>query len=362
MKKDQARTNFILKLMLNLIAIGLYSGLVIVAIYVPVSNWSEFFLFFSGVFICSLPAYFITDNFLVPHLLYQRKFTLLVFGVLFNIVLGAMLCVVVCIYIIMMLYPSAFGEYHSVREVIINESADCLYYLYFFSWNFVLIIFTSGAIRIFYSKKKLEVQTINVENEKIISEMSYLRDKLNPDFLLSMMDEIKRSIENEDTSVNKAVDTFVNLLYYQLYECAQDKIEIEKEIRYVESYVNIQSNRLEEGFDVRFVLGYGLQGFYIPPLMILPLIENAFKHKSHFKYPQDNKIHINIYKSNNTTLNIIVKNTYEELYEGKTLNKNPHGVGLSNLKRRLELWSDNRYALETYIKDGFYNSKLTLSV
>ena len=43
-----------------------------------------------------------------------------------------------------------------------------------------------------------------------------------------MMDEIKRSIENEDTSVNKAVDTFVNLLYYQLYECAQDKIEIEK--------------------------------------------------------------------------------------------------------------------------------------
>jgi LytS/YehU family sensor histidine kinase len=95
--------------------------------------------------------------------------------------------------------------------------------------------------------------------------------------------------------------------------------------------------------------------------MILPLIENAFKHKSHFKNPQDNKIHINIYKSNNTTLNIIVKNTYEELYEGKTLNKNPHGVP-SNLKRRLELWSDNRYALKTYIKDGFYNSKLTLSV
>ncbi len=362
MKKDQAHTNFILKLMLNLIAIGLYCGLVIVAIYAPVSNWSEFFLFFLGIFICSLPAYFITENFLVPHLLYERKFFLLILGVLFNIALGALLCAFVCIYIIEMLYPTAFGENQSVWEAIINESTDFLFYAYIFAWNFILIIFTSGAIRIFYSKKKLEVQTINVEDEKMFAEMSYLRDKLNPDFLLSMMDEIKSSIEHEDKSVKKAVDTFSNLLYYQLYECAQDKIEIEKEIRYVESYVNIQSNRLEEGFDVRLVLGYGLQGFYIPPLMILPLIENAFKHKSHLQNPQDNKIHINIYKSNNTTLNIIIKNTYEELYENKTLNKNHGGVGLSNLKRRLELWSDNRYSFETYIEDGIYNTKLILSV
>ena len=67
-----------------------------------------------------------------------------------------MLCVVVCIYIIMMLYPSAFGEYHSVREVIINESAEFLYYLIFFSWNFVLIILLVVQSEYFTVKRSLK--------------------------------------------------------------------------------------------------------------------------------------------------------------------------------------------------------------
>ena len=76
MKKDEARTSFILKLMLNLIAIGLYSGLVIVAIYVPVSNWSEFLFFSEFLFVLYLLTLLRTIS-LFHLLLYQRKFTYL---------------------------------------------------------------------------------------------------------------------------------------------------------------------------------------------------------------------------------------------------------------------------------------------
>ncbi len=82
------------------------------------------------------------------------------------------------------------------------------------------------------------------------------------------------------------------MLRYQLYECTTDKIDVAKEIEYIKNYVSMQTLRMEKGTDVKLCVDEKLSGFFIAPLLLLPIIENALKHISNCKDPSENKIYI----------------------------------------------------------------------
>ena len=307
---------------------------------------------FVSLCIFSTIPFFITNYWLVPKLLFRKKFYSLVLMTTVSIVVCAMICMSGTIY--------AMSYYISFKEIMPSQEY-VFYYFHIYFWNALLGTFSGGAVALYFSKNNIENQFASVQSEKIQAELLFLRGQINPHFLISVMDTIQDNINEEGIKVQESVSTFKNLLNYQLFECNNDEINIEKEIEYLASYIKVQSNRMEVGSDIQLNTTGALTNFKIAPLMILPLIENAFKHVSHFNDPYRNKIYIDIYRDKPTELLIKVANTYEDNKGSKHLVKTG-GIGLVNLKRRLELLYTNTHVFTTKSLNGFFTAELLLII
>lgn len=307
---------------------------------------------YSSVFVFSALPYFLTRYWLVPQYLFKRKFFLLLLLTILVILISGAICYLGSRYTANFFQPDF---------PVIPKDGSIQHSLHLFWWNAILGVFASGSIMIYFDRRSIEMQVKNVQNEKISTELAFLRGQINPHFLISVMNTLKENIKNEDQSVRESVSTFTDLLHYQLFECTHDEILIEREINYIRSYIMVQSNRLEEGSDIRVQTTGDLTGFYIAPLLILPLIENAFKHISHYNESNKNLIHINIEYNSNHKLIISVSNSYETTSASKQLMR-AGGIGLVNLKRRLELLYNGRYGFKTEEKNGVFTAVLSLNI
>jgi len=347
----------------NLIPLLVYSALMLSIINPGEGDWKITFVFYILIVIFSTPIYLITSFILIPKLLYKRKFFVLIILTIVTIIVTAFFCITSTLYMTRLFFSNIDSEFVLPELLSDHSMEDFLYYLFLFCWNSILGIFSSGAIRIYFSRRNMEKQMIDIQNEKVTAELAYLRNQLNPEFLLSMMNTLKENITEEKEEVKEAVDTFSNLLQYQLYECTNDEIDIEKELKYLSSYIQVQKYRLEAGSDIRLKTEGDLANFKIAPLLILPLIENAFKHISHFNESSQNKIHIDINLSEDNILLINVRNSYEEVDKAKLLiQSGSGGVGLVNLKRRLDLIYPGRHEFRAGMKDGFFNAELSIQI
>jgi len=150
------------------------------------------------------------------------------------------------------------------------------------------------------------------------------------------------------------------LLRYQLYDCSEDKISLEKEIEYIRSYVSFQQIRKEENLIVDFKINAEQGKYKIAPLLLVILIENAFKFVSNFT-DRDNKI----------TIRLTVVNDLFTFYIGNTIEQrlgirpslNPRGgIGIANLQRRLELLYPEKHEISFNQEAAYYESTLTLQL
>jgi LytS/YehU family sensor histidine kinase len=144
------------------------------------------------------------------------------------------------------------------------------------------------------------------------------------------------------------------MLRYQLYECNAPAIDIEKEIQYLKNYAALQQLRFNDNFTVQVTCDSPLNNFSVPPLLMLPLVENAFKHVSHFT-DRKNEININVVM-NLSHLHVCISNTKAS---AATRNENG-GIGLKNVKRRLDLIYGDRYQL--LIEDTVDRYSITLEI
>ena len=174
-----------------------------------------------------------------------------------------------------------------------------------------------------------------VEKEKISTELNFLRSQINPHFLFNLINTIYFQIDKKNVAARASVEKLSEMLRYQLYECTSDKIEIAKELEYIRNYVSVQTLRMETGSDVQLHICTKITNCKIAPLLLLPIVENAFKHVSHFKNAALNKIHIQL-KQQDKQFVAEVYNTYDKHSEVKHLVQSG-GLGVQNLKRRLEL-------------------------
>jgi LytS/YehU family sensor histidine kinase len=154
----------------------------------------------------------------------------------------------------------------------------------------------------------------------------------------------------------ESVEKLSEMLRYQLYECTSDKIDITQELEYIKNYVTIQTLRMEKGSDVQLNICSDTTGFQIAPLLILPIVENAFKHVSHYKEASLNKIDISLcHKDRNFIVD--ASNTYDQVNGVKHL-INSGGLGVQNLRRRLELLYPDRYQLDVKQDENMFHTTL----
>ena len=300
------------------------------------------------VLLSTLPFY-ITAYVLIPRLLYKRRFIIFIVSmILLTIVTGIM--TLLGVRLVDHLFDSSVS--------IIPPSDRMAQTVNLFVWNSLIASFGAGGLKILSDRFRIEKKLLAVEKERISTELNFLRSQVNPHFLFNLINTIYFQIDKENAQARASVEKLSEMLRYQLYECTTDRIEISKELDYIKNYVAMQTLRMEKGSDIKLMIDDKLNGFRIAPLLILPMVENAFKHVSNFKEADRNKIHISLLHDN-TKFVAHVTNTYDKTTAANHV-INSGGLGVQNLKRRLELLYPGRHELTVNQEEHIFNTTLKI--
>jgi two-component system LytT family sensor kinase len=222
----------------------------------------------------------------------------------------------------------------------------------------LLVISTLLSFRFLNDKMQTQLQLENIEKEKVSAELSFLKGQINPHFLFNSLNNILFLIDKSNREARDTLLKFSEMLRYQLYDCSSDFIEIEKELQYIKNYVEIQILRKSDKYKCELKVSDSVKNFSIAPLLVTPLIENAFKYLSNHT-TKNNSISISLdykegvftFKITNDTDNSIPVNIDES-----------KGIGIANVKRRLNLIYNDKHNFEIINTGDSYTVSMTLVV
>ena len=199
-----------------------------------------------------------------------------------------------------------------------------------------------------------------IEKEKLQTELKFLRSQFNPHFLFNTINSIFVLIHKDQNKASNSLAKFSELLRYQLYDCNEPYISLKSELNYLENFIELQRLRQDKtNFELIVELdktsGHNLQ---IAPFILMPFVENAFKHVSHHKSSK-NWIHIKLSVCE-TMLVFKIENSRNHLEVSRE--NDSSGIGLNNIKRRLELLYPNVYAMDIVKNNSHYKVQLQLQL
>lgn len=216
---------------------------------------------------------------------------------------------------------------------------------------FTIYLVTSSLLKLSKSWYLLQ----QVEKEKLNIELNSLKAQVNPHFLFNSLNSIYSQALAKSDQTAETVLELSNLLRYMLYEVGDDLVLVSKEVEMLENYIELQKLRLEDAAHVSFVVNGNLSETKIAPLLVFPLVENAFKHGLKGS-SEDAFVKIELKVDDQITFDI--RNNMgqvDDMEQGKY-----GGIGLENVKRRLALIYPNRHQLEINTLENEFQVKLIL--
>jgi LytS/YehU family sensor histidine kinase len=191
--------------------------------------------------------------------------------------------------------------------------------------------FFFGIIRHIYHYLKLKQTAQQLRIEKQQAELNYLRSQTNPHFLFNTLNNIYSLARDKSDLAPESILRLSKILRFMLYETSGDYIAIEQELKIMNDYIALEKLRYDESLRVNFNYDVEDPKQSVPPLLLIPLVENAFKHGvSETRNQPFVDIHLSV---NKRQLTFIVKNSTDALPgEGRA----KENIGLSNLRRQLE--------------------------
>ncbi len=203
----------------------------------------------------------------------------------------------------------------------------------------ILILLISGGYRITKEWLQNSRQIQEIEKEKLTSELLFLKNQVSPHFLFNTLNNIYSLTLKKSDDAPEALLKLAQLMRYMLYESNVKWIEIEKEVEYIHNYIALQHLRLDDSVKITFdnnITGNPM----IEPMLLIPLVENAFKHG--VSYRQESYIFITL-KASATAIDFVVENNLFQ--QAHTAKDESSGIGLANIQRRLELLYPDNFLL-----------------
>jgi LytS/YehU family sensor histidine kinase len=194
-----------------------------------------------------------------------------------------------------------------------------------------------------------------ITRENLRTELNYLKAQVNPHFLFNIYNTIYFLIEENPSLASSALLKLSGIMQYQLYDCRMETVPLGREIDNIKSYVDLETMRVEETVDVCFNAKLDNPALEISPFILLAFIENAFKHVSR-EVDRKNAVDIFLSQQENS-LEVQIVNTVNNMPVDRA-----NGIGLVNVKRRLELLYPHRYELNINKDAGLYSILLKLTL
>ena len=195
-----------------------------------------------------------------------------------------------------------------------------------------------------------KIQLDKIANDQLQTELKFLKAQYHPHVLFNALNAVYFQIDEDKEEAKKTVEKFSELLRYQLYD-QQHLVPIHKEIQYLENFIAIQKIRTSEELQLEVYFDPALNDEQVYPLLFLPLIENAFK------YVEGSFIIKIALQKTETGVHLVVENSMST----PIAFSKSGGIGLENLKRRLELLYPNKHKLETRAKEGTFYAELSIT-
>jgi sensor histidine kinase YesM len=215
-------------------------------------------------------------------------------------------------------------------------------------------VFFFGIVRHIYNYQKLKADTQKLRIEKQEAELNYLKSQTNPHFLFNTLNNIYSLTRDKSDLAPESVLRLSKILRFMLYEISSEYIAIEQELKIISDYIELEKLRYDESLRINFNYDVEDMKQALPPLLLIPLVENAFKHGvSETRNQPFVDIHLAIRQRQ---LVFFVKNSAESQAEEK---KRDEKIGLSNLRRQLELLYKD-YSLS--VQQGEFMFTATLSI
>ncbi len=231
-------------------------------------------------------------------------------------------------------------------------------FIYLFQVLLCLVALWIALNQHLIEKEKLnekEIETLkraNLENN-----LQLLKSQINPHFLFNALNNIYTLSYLGDKKTPQKIDILSDMLRYVIYDCESEYVPIQKEIKYINNFIDFQQLKTEKKQNIEFINKIEDSSFLIAPMILIPFIENAFKHSKIERYPShhvkitlEHRIENLYFTISNSILN---NNMFEE-------NKDQKGIGLENVINRLKIIYTNSYNLDISRTDNQFIVKLNI--
>jgi len=219
----------------------------------------------------------------------------------------------------------------------------------------LLLVGSFWKLSFVWSKTEKEKETL--EKEKLGAELRLLKSQINPHFLFNVLNSLYALSYKEESKVSTSILKLSYIMRYMIYDTNAAAVQLQKEVDYIENYIALQRLRMPDFIDISFK-AEGVQAtHFIEPMLLLPFIENAFKHGVSYLAPSRISIQLAV-KGDELFLEVD-----NPVVEHKEIGPEAEGgIGLTNVRERLKLLYGNYYTLKIQQIDQRYNVNLHISL
>lgn len=313
-------------------------------------NFVEIFKVMLGTLPIDILYTYLLIYILIPMLLLKKRYVWFIITFILSFTFVVILEWTINYFI---LYPSIYADYYKWKDSITYFSGSGL--MIYISLGFVILLASAIKLSRYWLQSQQDKANLEIQNRK--SELALLRSQVNPHFLFNTLNNIDSLIRKDQ---DKASDTIVKLseiMRYFIYETDSDKVPLKKEIDYLHSFIELQRIRHKDPGFIRFQVSGSPTGKLIAPMLFIPFVENAFKHGVKGKKTPAITVDLLIQPTmmRFEVINFIDSRSDQVKDAGK-------GIGLANVKRRLDLIYPQKYSLSIEQTGEQYNVLLEINL
>ena len=285
------------------------------------NNNDPFFYFFMCMTITWAICFYLNAYVLIPRLIYKKKYWQFAVAHVFTFAAT----MVVKNFLSLIFFKSGHTD---LRDI---------------SFNFLIYMFIFGlstAYQLIRDKVKSDKLQQEKQNEVLKTELSLLRSQVSPHFMFNVLNNMVSLARKQSDLLEPSLIKLSSLMRYMLYEADEEKVSIEKEMDYLQSYIDLQQQRFGKKVQVKVHMQTMDNHYQIEPMLLIPFVENAFKHGTGMI--EDAQIDIDLEAEKNV-LQFTVSNKFNPA--SLEIKDKTSGIGLANVKRRLNLLYGKNHSL-----------------
>jgi LytS/YehU family sensor histidine kinase len=229
-----------------------------------------------------------------------------------------------------------------------------------YAWQCFLCVLTTAACFTSLSIGKQwllkQKEFLQAQQEKMTAELQLLKAQVHPHFLFNTLNNIYSFSLDSSPKTPKLILKLSSLLSYMLYDCKAEEVRLEKEVEIMKNYIDLERERYGDKIDISWNVEGDIRDNFITPLLMLPFLENAFKHGTSEQIEKP-WMGVDISAANNI-LKFKITNSKNEFIP----NGNNNGIGINNVKKRLEFLYPGKYELKINDEGDFFSVSLMVKL